>query len=92
MQRGGAQAAARAAVLAAMSSRDEVSLQVARMHAKGVWFEFPFEVLECLLRSSFRAQPGEAGRSSDRHLTVGLDATRRRRASRAEPEQHAGCL
>ena len=59
--------------------------------AKGVWFEFPFEVLECLLRKSFQAQPGEAGRSSDRHLTVGLDATRRQRASRAEPEQHAGC-
>jgi hypothetical protein len=34
---------------------------------------------------------GQAGRSSDRHLTVGLYATRRQRASRAEPEQHAGC-
>ena len=66
MQLRGAQAAARAAALAATSSRDEVSLQVARMYAKGVWFEFPFEVLECLLRRSFQAQ---SDRPED-HLTV----------------------
>jgi hypothetical protein len=34
--------------------------------AKGVWFEFPFEVLECLLRRSFQAN---WGRPED-HLTV----------------------
>ena len=34
--------------------------------AKGVWFEFPFEVLECLLRRSFQAQ---SDRPED-HLTV----------------------
>jgi hypothetical protein len=66
MQLCGAQAAARAAALAATLSRDEVSLQVARMYAKGVWFEFPFGFLECLLRKSFQAQPD---RPED-HLTV----------------------
>ena len=45
---------------------DEVSLQVTRMYAKGVRFEFPFGCLERLLRRSFLAQPG---RQED-HLTV----------------------
>jgi hypothetical protein len=82
---------ARAArVLAATSSRDEVSLQVTRTTQKACGSN-------SLSRSGAPAQKvipgpvGQAGRSSDRHLTVGLDVTRRQRASRAEPEQHAGC-
>ena len=92
MQLCGAQAAARAAALAATSCRDEVSLQVARMYAKGVWFEFPFEVPEVPAQEIIPGPAGQAGRSSDRHLTAGLYATRGQRASRAELEQHAGCL
>ncbi len=58
MQLCGALAAPRGAAFTATSSRDEVSLQVARMYAKGVWFEFPFEVPEVPAQEII---PGPAG-------------------------------
>jgi hypothetical protein len=59
--------------------RDDVSLQATRMYAKGVWFEFPFEVPEVPAQEITPGPAGQAGRSSDRQLTAALDATRRQR-------------
>jgi hypothetical protein len=66
MQLRGAQAAARGAALAATSSRDEVSLQVARCTQKACGSNSLSRFLKCLLRKSFQVQPG---RPED-HLTV----------------------
>jgi hypothetical protein len=62
----GGQAAARAAALAAASSRDVVSLQVARTTQKACGSNSLSRFLKCLLRKSLQAQPG---RPED-HLTV----------------------
>jgi len=75
---------------AAASSRDEASLQVTRTTQKAV-VRIPFRGSGVPAQEVIPGPVGQAGRSSDRHLTVGLDVTRRQRASRAEPEQHAGC-
>ena len=51
----------------------------------------PFRVPGASAQEVIPCPAGQAGRSSDRHLTVGLDATPRQRASRAEHDRHAGC-